>query len=327
MRGYKEEGTVTTPFDMVVRNDMDRFHLVMDVIDRVPGLGVTAAQVRQHMVDSAPGTASTCGRTARTCPKCETGSGRTDARARRERGVEQRQAPRARAARRRRGHARSRRLETATERKRDLGAFLDAAPAVDAVGHRVVHGGNRFREPVRITADVERHCSRSSPLAPLHQPRAVEGMRALGRLRPDLPQVACFDTAFHATMPAAATTYALPGAWREQWGIRRFGFHGLSHAYATTACGASSWTACDDALRVMCCHLGAGASLCATRGGRSVDTTMGWTPLEGLVMATRSGTVDPGAVLALVRHLGVRCSRARARRRSRPGRPLGHSRR
>ena len=186
-----------------------------------------------------------------------------------------------------------------------LAAFLDDAPAVDAVGHRVVHGGAAFVEPTRVTPDVERGLLALSPLAPLHQPRAVEGMRALADLRPDLRQVVCFDTAFHATMAAAATTYALPRVWRERWGIRRFGFHGLSHAYATARVATRAGRHGDPTLRVVCCHLGAGASLCATRGGRSVDTTMGWTPLEGLVMATRSGTVDPGVVLALVRHLGV----------------------
>jgi len=187
----------------------------------------------------------------------------------------------------------------------DLAGILDAGVRIDAVGHRVVHGGSALVGPVRVTAAVERDLLALAPLAPLHQPRAVEGMRALARLRPELPQVACFDTAFHATMPAAATTYALPRAWRDQWGIRRFGFHGLSHAYATARVAALAERVGDPGLRVVCCHLGAGASLCATRGGRSVDTTMGWTPLEGLVMATRSGSVDPGAVLALVRHLGV----------------------
>jgi acetate kinase len=187
---------------------------------------------------------------------------------------------------------------------RDVASFLESVPEVDAVGHRVVHGGRAFRGPVRIDAEVERALLALSPLAPLHQPRAVEGMRALRHVLPDVPQVACFDTAFHATMPAAATTYALPKAWRDQRGIRRFGFHGLSHAYASRRAAELVERVADDTLRVVTCHLGAGASLCATRGGRSVDTTMGWTPLEGLVMATRSGTVDPGAVLALVRDLG-----------------------
>ncbi len=185
-----------------------------------------------------------------------------------------------------------------------LGAFLDTVGPIDAVGHRVVHGGAEFREPVLITGDVERELLALAPLAPLHQPRAVAGMRAIRTLRPDLRQIACFDTAFHATMTPAATTYALPQAWRDEWGIRRFGFHGLSHAYSSRRAAEVVSRPGDPRLRVVCCHLGAGASLCATRGARSVDTTMGWTPLEGLVMATRSGSVDPGVVLALARRLG-----------------------
>ena len=119
-----------------------------------------------------------------------------------------------------------------------------------------------------------------------------------------MPSVACFDTAFHGDMPAAAATYAVPAAWRERWPLRRFGFHGLSHAYAA-ARTASLLERPLESLRVVTCHLGAGASLCAVSGGRSVDTTMGFTPLEGLVMATRSGTVDPGMVLWLLREGGL----------------------
>jgi acetate kinase len=184
-------------------------------------------------------------------------------------------------------------------------AFLRTAPEFGAVGHRVVHGGTDFRDPEPVTPAVEEALLALAPLAPLHQPRAVEGMRTLRRLCPDSPQFACFDTAFHATLAPPAFTYALPESWRERWGIRRFGFHGLSHAYATARVAELVGRAGDASLRVVCCHLGSGASLCATRGGRSVDTTMGWTPLEGLVMATRAGSVDPGAVLALVRALGV----------------------
>ena len=186
-----------------------------------------------------------------------------------------------------------------------LSAALEAMPRCDAVGHRVVHGGNRFREAVIIDPDVEVALLSLASLAPLHQPRAVAGIRMMARLRPDLPQVACFDTAFHATMPAAASTYALPRRWREQWELQRFGFHGLSHAYASRRAAELVGRANDKALRVVTCHLGAGASLCATRGARSVDTTMGFTPLEGLVMATRSGTVDPGLVLWLLQHGGL----------------------
>jgi acetate kinase len=130
-------------------------------------------------------------------------------------------------------------------------------------------------------------------------------MRIIAKAYPDTPQIACFDTSFHASLPAAAATYALPREWRERWGLRRFGFHGLSHAYATRRGAELVDRAGDPDVRVVSCHLGAGASLCATRGGRSVDTTMGWTPLEGLVMATRSGTIDPGLVLWLVQQGGL----------------------
>jgi acetate kinase len=133
-------------------------------------------------------------------------------------------------------------------------------------------------------------------LAPLHQPKSLAGLDAVSRLAPEVPAVACFDTAFHATLPDAAATYAIPADWRDRLGVRRYGFHGLSHAYAARFAGGG---------RVVTCHLGAGASLAAVREGRSVDTTMGFTPLEGLVMATRSGNVDPGAVLWLQQHAGL----------------------
>jgi len=121
---------------------------------------------------------------------------------------------------------------------------------------------------------------------------------------PDVPSVACFDTAFHATLPAAASTYALPPEWRKRWDLRRYGFHGLSHAYASRR-AAEILGRAPEGLRVVTCHLGAGASLAAVADGRSVDTTMGFTPLEGLVMATRSGSVDPGLVLWLAEHAGM----------------------
>jgi acetate kinase len=187
----------------------------------------------------------------------------------------------------------------------EVAALLDSMPAFDAIGHRVVHGGSDFRDAVRIGADTGVALLALSSLAPLHQPRAVAGIDLLRRLHPDLPQVACFDTAFHATLSDAASTYALPQQWRDQWGLRRYGFHGLSHAYASRRAAELVDRVGYPDLRVVTCHLGAGASLCATRGGHSVDTTMGFTPLEGLVMATRSGTVDPGLVLWLIQHGGL----------------------
>jgi acetate kinase len=144
-----------------------------------------------------------------------------------------------------------------------------------------------------------------SALAPLHQPKSLAGLEAVAAALPEVPSVACFDTAFHATIPPAAATYAIPAEWRRRWAVRRYGFHGLSHAFAARRVAEMLGRDGDDSLRVVTCHLGAGASLTAVRGGRSIDTTMGFTPLEGLVMATRSGTVDPGLVLWLAAHEGV----------------------
>jgi acetate kinase len=185
----------------------------------------------------------------------------------------------------------------------DLGADaagLDAALAElgrpDAVGHRIVHGGERFREPVVVDDAVTGALRDLTALAPLHQPKSLAALDAVSGALPDVPAVACFDTAFHSTLPDAASTYALPAQWRERWGIRRYGFHGLSHAWAARRAGSG---------RVVTCHLGAGASLAAVRDGRCVDTTMGFTPLEGLVMATRSGSVDPGLLLWLLEQTGM----------------------
>jgi acetate kinase len=181
-----------------------------------------------------------------------------------------------------------------------IATLLAEVGGVDAVGHRVVHGGPELQAPAVIDDAVVDRIGALVSFAPLHQPRAVAGIRAARLAAPTVPQVACFDTAYHATIPAAAATYALPAAWRRRWPLWRFGFHGLSHAYAARrAAELLRGAGGADDLRVVSCHLGAGASLCASLGGRSVDTTMGFTPLEGLVMATRSGSVDPGLVLWL----------------------------
>jgi acetate kinase len=179
-----------------------------------------------------------------------------------------------------------------------LGSVVSNWKAPDAIGHRVVHGGARFTSSVRIVDSVLAELNELRELAPLHLPPALAGIDATRRMFPDVPAVACFDTAFHSTLPAAAATYALPREWREKWGLRRFGFHGLSHSYAARRAAALLDREVED-LRLVTCHLGAGASLAAVKGGASVDTTMGFTPLEGLVMATRSGSVDPGLVLWL----------------------------
>ncbi len=180
-------------------------------------------------------------------------------------------------------------------------ALDDGLGAADAVGHRIVHGGERFREPVRVNAAVRDALEQLVDLAPLHQPKSLAALDAVSAALPRLPAVACFDTAFHATLPEAAATYALPEQWRQRWGLRRYGFHGLSHAWVARR--APQLLGRDAAgLRIVSCHLGAGASLCAIADGRSLDTTMGFTPLEGLVMATRSGSVDPGLLLWLLEH-------------------------
>ncbi len=160
---------------------------------------------------------------------------------------------------------------------------------VEAVAHRVVHGGE-LREPALIDDELEARLRRLVELAPLHNAPAVDAIAEARRVMPEVPHVAVFDTAFHKTIPAAAATYALPERWRRQ--IRRYGFHGLSVQWATGQVPAP---------RLVVCHLGGGCSVTAVRDGRSVDTTMGFTPLEGVPMATRPGTVDPGALLYLIR--------------------------
>jgi acetate kinase len=177
-----------------------------------------------------------------------------------------------------------------------------APPEVDAVGHRIVHGGHEFTEPVVIDTEVEKRLRALVDLAPLHQPKSLAGLDAARTLLPDIPHVGCFDTAFHATIPAAAATFALPREWRERWEIRRYGFHGLSHAWSSRRAAQMI----PGARRIVVAHLGAGASLAAVLDGQSVDTTMGFTPLDGLVMATRSGSVDPGLLLWLEEHEGLR---------------------
>jgi acetate kinase len=164
-----------------------------------------------------------------------------------------------------------------------------------------VHGGSRFSEAVLIDQSVTAAIRDLTDLAPLHQPRALAGITAAAQALPGVPGVACFDTAFHAGMPSAAARYALPGAWVQRFGLRRFGFHGLSHGYAARRAAAMLGRDLAE-LRIVTCHLGAGASLAAVQGGHSVDTTMGFTPLEGLVMATRSGSVDPGLIIWLLQH-------------------------
>jgi acetate kinase len=205
VHGYQEEGTTTTPFDMTVLNDLDRFHLAMDVIDRVP-----------------------------------------------------------------------------------------------------VHGGREFSAPVRIDRDVLKRLDALTPLAPLHQPASLAPIRRLSHLRPDLPQFACFDTAFHHGLTPPASRYALPRALEAE-GVRRYGFHGLSYEAIVGKLRAMNDGAAEQ--RIIVAHLGSGASLCAMSGLRSVDTTMGFTALDGIMMGTRPGSLDPGILLYLMQANGYNADR------------------
>jgi acetate kinase len=191
-------------------------------------------------------------------------------------------------------------LEDPGELREALGAFAH----VPAVGHRIVHGGTRFAEAATVDDEVRAALEQLVALAPLHQPPALAALDSARSALPAAQHVACFDTAFHTTIPPAAATYAVPRDWRERLGARRYGFHGLSHAYAARRTAAILGRDPGE-LRLVTCHLGAGASLCAIRNGRSADTTMGFTPLEGLVMATRSGSIDPGLVLWLIGSAGM----------------------
>ena len=193
-------------------------------------------------------------------------------------------------------------VNEAGRHEREMAAALQQVDSADAVGHRVVHGGEHFRDAVLIDEGVREQIAELADLAPLHNPAAVAGIDAVRSRFPNVPQVAAFDTAFHATLPDVASTYPLPWDWTARWGLRRFGFHGLSVSYAATRVrellGALP-------SRLVVCHLGAGCSVTAVADGKSIDTSMGFTPLEGLMMAKRSGSVDPGLLVYLLERQGV----------------------
>ncbi|MBO4380436.1 MAG: acetate kinase [Muribaculaceae bacterium] len=175
---------------------------------------------------------------------------------------------------------------------------------IDAVGHRVVHGGEKFNKSVLIDADVELMIKDCYDLAPLHNPANMTGIEAIKAILPKVPQVAVFDTAFHQTMPDRAYMYALPYELYERYGIRRFGFHGTSHRYVSAR--VCEILGVDPAKqKIITCHIGNGGSITAIKGGKSVDTSMGLTPVEGLMMGTRSGDVDPGALTFLMEKEGL----------------------
>jgi len=172
---------------------------------------------------------------------------------------------------------------------------VDGFEAADAVGHRVVHGGRRYTEPVRIDDQVEEAIEELSRIAPLHNTPALRAIREARAALPDVPHVAVFDTAFQSTIPEEASTYAIPQRWRD-WDVRRYGFHGIAVQSVVSQL---------EAQRIVACHLGGGCSVTAVLNDRSVDTSMGFSPLEGVPMATRSGSVDPGALVYLLRERGL----------------------
>lgn len=182
--------------------------------------------------------------------------------------------------------------------------FKSVAGSVDAVGHRIVHGGPVYREPTPLTAEVRAAIAKEIEFAPAHNRFELEAVQAVDHfLGSGVPQIAVFDTGFHCTLTPDAYIYPGPYAWLEQ-GVRRYGFHGINHQYASRRAAELLLRRDSTSLRLIVCHLGNGASLAAVRGGKSVDTTMGFTPLEGLMMGTRSGSIDPGILVYLIRHRG-----------------------
>jgi acetate kinase len=190
-------------------------------------------------------------------------------------------------------------LVSASDESEVLSSMDEARGRAAAIGHRVVHGGDRFREPVVLDPDVIAEIETMSEVAPLHNRPALDAIAEARKLFGAEPQVAVFDTAFHATIPAEASTYAIPRIWREQFKVRRYGFHGLSVAWAAERAPLVAGRELD---RLVVCHLGGGCSVTAVLEGRSIDTTMGFSPLEGVPMTTRSGSIDPSAVLYVLKN-------------------------
>jgi acetate kinase len=194
------------------------------------------------------------------------------------------------------------RLVDESEQAREVPSLVRVDGAeLDAVAHRVVHGGPHLRHPVLIDDEIRREILALEPLAPLHNAPALRAIAEAEEAFPGLPHVAVFDTGFHETIPEEASVYAVPPRWRDEFGVRRYGFHGLSVEWSVEQTSAILGR---DGLRIVVCHLGGGCSVTAVRDGRSVDTTMGFSPLEGVPMNTRSGSIDPGAMLYLLREKG-----------------------
>lgn len=183
-------------------------------------------------------------------------------------------------------------------------AVLKSLDELDAVGHRMVHGGEKFNKSVRLTPEVMADFAQCNDLAPLHNPANIKGVNAVKALLPDIPQVGVFDTAFHQTMPDYAYMYALPYNLYKDYGVRRYGFHGTSHRYVSQR--VCEFLGCKaEGKRIITCHIGNGASIAAVKDGKCIDTSMGLTPLEGLIMGTRSGDIDAGAVTYLMDKTGL----------------------
>lgn len=181
---------------------------------------------------------------------------------------------------------------------------ISSVQEIEAVGHRVAHGGEYFTESAFVDKEAERNIEACCDLAPLHNPANLLGIRAMSELLPDVPQVAVFDTSFHSSMPDYAYLYAIPYEYYEKYGVRRYGFHGTSHKFvAEKACKILGKDI--DKMKIITCHLGNGSSITAIQNGKSIDTSMGFTPLEGLIMGTRSGNIDPGAVSFIEEKEGV----------------------
>ena len=181
---------------------------------------------------------------------------------------------------------------------------ISSVQEIEAVGHRVAHGGEYFTESAFVDKEAERNIEACCDLAPLHNPANLLGIRAMSELLPDVPQVAVFDTSFHSSMPDYAYLYAIPYEYYEKYGVRRYGFHGTSHKFvAEKACKILGKDI--DKMKIITCHLGNGSSITAIQNGKSIDTSMGFTPLEGLIMGTRSGNIDPGAVSFIEEKEGI----------------------
>ncbi|ELS04687.1 acetate kinase [Xenococcus sp. PCC 7305] len=195
-----------------------------------------------------------------------------------------------------RGFVLSKMLETLTNGATKV---IEKLSEIDIVGHRVVHGGTEYSQATRITSQVKDEIARFSSLAPAHNPANLGGIEAIENILGDIPQLAVFDTAFHSQIPSPAAVYPIPYQWLDK-GVRRYGFHGISHQYCSHRV-AQLLDKPLDSLRIITCHLGNGCSLAAVKNGRSIDTTMGFTPLEGLMMGSRSGSIDPGILIYLMR--------------------------